>query len=308
MSDQTKHKQPVWIWLVVAAIAVVATFFFVRPARSLGVRFFDSLRIPKPQAATVDIGAAGPNGNRSLQQLMIQMISSTASESTNESDQPAASPAPASGLAGFAAQLPATRKDSPRLIVGGAHAIHLNIDRPRLAMMLDEAGEKNVVLPQELDQAAIAITMPRSIQAQYGNCPAPANTIQAQLQGPPPPTTDNSDCLVLMETPEAAISTPKGLNLEQVVEIGLQLSGMSPNQTKNFLNAIGWKASLSVALPRFMRSYETVEVQGVQAALLNTVSRRGPTYELIWAKNGMVYSMTGYGSASDAVGLANSVH
>jgi hypothetical protein len=51
-----------------------------------------------------------------------------------------------------------------------------------------------------------------------------------------------------------------------------------------------------------------VTVGGVQGMLVNTVGRRGPTYALIWAKDGMVYSLVGYGSAADAVPLASSIN
>jgi hypothetical protein len=40
--------------------------------------------------------------------------------------------------------------------------------------------------------------------------------------------------------------------------------------------------------------------------LMITGGRRGPTYELAWVGDGVVYTLTGYGSSADAVSLANS--
>ena len=103
------------------------------------------------------------------------------------------------------------------------------------------------------------------------------------------------------------MNAPAGLDIQQLVEIGLELSGMSPNQTQQFLKNVDWKSTLSLAMPRFMRSFETVQINGVQGVLVNTQGRRGPTYMLIWVRDGMAYSLTGYASASDATALANSL-
>jgi hypothetical protein len=82
---------------------------------------------------------------------------------------------------------------------------------------------------------------------------------------------------------------------------------MSPNQTQQFLKNVDWKSTLSLAMPRFMRSFETVQINGAQGVLVNTLGRRGPTYMLIWVRDGMAYSLTGYASATDAAALANSL-
>jgi hypothetical protein len=41
--------------------------------------------------------------------------------------------------------------------------------------------------------------------------------------------------------------------------------------------------------------------------LLTLAGRRGPGYTLIWAKNGMVYSLVGFGDSGEAVALADSL-
>ncbi len=133
-----------------------------------------------------------------------------------------------------------------------------------------------------------------------------ANTLQDQLQGPPPPSTDNSDCVVLIESPPTTAEVPAGLNMQQLVAIGLELSGMSPTQTQVFQRMFNWQSTLSMSMPRFMRSYDSVAVDGGPAMLLNTAGRRGPTYELFWTRDGIVFSLAGYGSSADAVPLANS--
>lgn len=68
-----------------------------------------------------------------------------------------------------------------------------------------------------------------------------------------------------------------------------------------------WKSTLILSVPRRLRSYEQVKVAGVRGTLLNLSGRRGLGYTLVWAKNGFVYSLTGYGDSGGAVGLADSL-
>lgn len=103
------------------------------------------------------------------------------------------------------------------------------------------------------------------------------------------------------------MSVPQGVDFAKLAEIALEVAGMTPAQAQQFLQTVNWKQTLGVSVPRFLRSYEAVKVNGVQGTLLNMAGRRGPTYTLVWAKNGMVYSLTGYGDSSKAVELADSL-
>lgn len=302
-------KRSGWIWKAIATIVVVAVLSFISPVRGLARKFFDSLRIPKPQAVSVDVAAfSGANGNRTLQQMISQMVSSKTNIAENEPDAAANNKEDATKLAGFSVKLPAARKDPPKTItVQGGHAVEMSVDRAKLQTIFDEAGRHDLVLPANLDGAPASLKTPRSVRAQYGNCPAPPSTISGQINGPPPPSSENSDCLIAMEGPTSMVSSPAGLDVQQLVEIGLELSGMSPNQTQQFLKTVDWKSALSLAMPRFMRSFEIVQINGTPGVLVNMLARRGPTYMLIWVRDGMAYSLTGYASASEATTLANSM-
>jgi len=113
---------------------------------------------------------------------------------------------------------------------------------------------------------------------------------------------------VFVESPSVAADVPSGLDMGPLIEIALELSGMTPVQAQAVPGTLDWKAALAVSLPRNLRSFEMKEVNGAQAMLLITAGRRGPTWELVWAKSGMVYTLTGYGNAGDAVPLAKSVN
>lgn len=297
--------------LIAAGVILVAALLaFTGPGNSLWQRFFSSLRIAKPQPVSVTIpGFSGPTPTHRLQDAIGGMIADTTSVTLDEADQPAATVERAGQLAGFTVHLPHVRADLPTLIVMGAHDIAMTVNRSQLRTIFREAGNASIVLPPSLNGKRVTIKTPRAVRAQYGHCPAPvANTLQGQIQGPPPPSTDNGDCVVLIESPPTSADLPPGLDMQQLVAIGLELSGMSPNQRQAFQKLFGWQSALSMSMPRFMRSYDSVTVNGTPGMLVNTAGRRGPTYELFWTDNGTVYSLAGYGSSANAVPLANSTH
>jgi hypothetical protein len=294
-------------WLAAVAVVFVAAAF-TSAGRRLSVRFFESLRIAKPaQVSTAAPAAAGPGGNRRLLELVGGMIAESLSASNDEPDRAVANTRSARQLGGFTAGLLAARPDTATLTVMGAHVIAVRVNRTRLATILAEAGEPGD-LPSSLEGATLRIRDARRVRAQYGHCPVPvANTLQNQLQGPPPTSPENADCVVLTQGPLPSIEAPEGLAIPTLVNIALELSGMSPVQSRAFQERLNWKAVLSVSIPRFLRSCDSVRVSGAPGMLLNTAGRRGPSYELIWANSGMVYTLTGYGSAAEAVPLAASV-
>lgn len=298
-----------WPTAAIVVLVIVAVLAFTGPGRGVWQGFFSSLRIEKPKPVSVTIpGMTGSASARRLEGAITGMIADTSSITLDEPDRPAATADAASQLAGFAARLPGKRTDPPTLIVTGARSVSMIVDRSQLQTIYREAGNAAIPVPSSVNGARVSITTSRGIRAQYGHCPIPvANTLQGQIQGPPPPSTDNGDCVVLTESHPASAEIPAGLDMQQLVAIGLELSGMSPVQRQAFQKMFNWQSALSIPMPRFMRSYDTVTVNGATAMLLNTVGRRGPTYELFWTNGGLVYSLAGYGSSADAVPLANSV-
>lgn len=304
-----KRWRPLIAGLV--AIAVAALFVSLPAGRGLLGRFFSSLRVQKVQAVNVDLSSfTDPNANPALHEMVAKMISDKVVVTKAEKNQPATNAATAAQLAGFPVQLLGNRKDEPKLVVTGEHDVDLTVDRSRLQAIFDEAGHPNLIVPQSLDGASVSVQIPRAVQIQYGNCPTPttaANAVASNVTGPSPSSTEFSDCVRLREGPSPTVNVPPGLDVQNLAEIGLEVAGMSPTQSRDFLNTIDWKATLNMTVPRFLRSYEGVKVNGVQGTLLTLAGRRGPGYTLIWAKNGTVYSLVGFGDSGEAVHLADSL-
>lgn len=307
MAADPSHKQSRFLALVLAVVAVIAVLAFSPFGRRIVGKFFSSLRVQKAQAVNINLSNfTGPSADPALHQMVTQMISDKVTVTVNQKSQTAADAAMASQLAGFHVQLLSARKDRPEIAVAGEHAFDITIDRARLQEILKEAGRSDLKVPESINGQTVAITIPRMVMARYGDCPRPPSAT-ANVATPPPNTMQYSNCLLLREGPSPTVNVPPGVDFEKVAEIALQVAGMTQSQARQFLQTVNWKQTLGVSIPRFMRSYEAVTVNGVQGTLLNTAGRRGPTYALVWAKKGMVYSLTGFGDSTDAVALANSL-
>jgi hypothetical protein len=299
------------IWRVLIVVVIVAGALSIPAVRNLAFKSLQSLRMQKVQAVNADFSPyIDANANPSLHQMVTQMISDKVKVETNEEDHSVNDAASARQMAGFNVILLSGRVDTPQMVVGGSHKIDVTVDRARLQAIATEAGHSDIVLPPSLDGATVAVEVPRSVQLQYGTCPTAANASQVvadNITGPTPTTTQFSDCVRLREGPTPVVSMPTALDVAGLAQIGLETAGMTPAQASDFLHTVDWKAVLTLSVPRSLRAYQTVKVAGTNGTLLSMAGRRGPGYALIWTKNGIVYSMTGFGDSSQAVGLADSL-
>jgi hypothetical protein len=302
-------KRSFWMGLVV--VAVVAGILSMPAGREVVQKALGSLRMQKVQAVNVNLSPfVDPNANPALHQMVSQMISDKVEVTVNESDQPAADASAATKLAGFPVRLLQVRKDAPKLVVGGEHALKMNVDRTRLQEIVKAAGHPEIVLPDALDNASVSVQIPHIVHLQYGNCPArttAAGAIAGQVIEKTPSATQYADCVRLSEGPTPIVNVPAGLDITKLAEIGLQVAGMTPSEAHEFFQTVDWKSTLTLSVPRQLRSYEQVKVGGVRGTLLTLSGRRGPGYTLIWADKGIAYSLTGYGDSSHAIEIADSL-
>jgi hypothetical protein len=298
-------------WAAFLSITVLAVILGTATGRDIAQRWLGYLRVQKAQAVNVDLTSfVDPNANPTLHQMVGQMISDKVNLTVSEDDQPVADPQAATQRAGFPVQLIAARKDTPQLVVSGQRAVTMTVDRARLQEIVKAAGHPEIVLPTSLDGASVSVQITRALHARYGTCPGPttaADAIAGQVVETPRSTGDFADCIRFSEGPSPVVNIPSGLDVTKLAEIGLQVTGMTPAQATDFFRIVDWKSTLTLSVPRQLRSYEQVQVAGVKGTLLTLGGRRGPGYTLVWAKNGMVFTLTGYGDSGHAVELADSV-
>jgi hypothetical protein len=310
LQEASRNKWQKFLPALIGAVIVAGIVGFPSGRELLG-RFFRSLRMQKVQAVNVNLSAfTDPNANPALHQMIAQMISDDVVVAANEPDQPAADAAAAKQLSGFDVSVISERKDPPKFVVTGRHAFDMTLNRDRLQTVFSQAGHPEISVPPALNGAPLKVEIPRAVEIQYGHCPTPASASQAlanNISGPPPSSTEYSDCLRLREGPNPIVNVPEGVDIQKLAEIGLETAGMNSGQAREFLHNVDWQSTLVMAVPRFLRSYEAVKVAGAKGTLLSMAGRRGPGYALIWAKNGTGYMLTGFGDASHAVDVADSV-
>ena len=298
--------QPRWV-VGAAVVLAIAVFIAIPGGRRLIGSFLGSLREPSVQTVNVNLASfVGPDANQTVQQMISQMISANVTTLASEKPQEVQTQAEASQLAGFPVQLLAVRHDVPQLSLSGRRELRILVDRARLQAILQEAGRRDLQVPAAIDGAAVTLQIPRMVRARYGNCPRPASAA-ANVATPPPNSTQYSDCLELVEGPLPQMSAPAGFDFAPLAQIGLEAAGMTAAQAREFLQHVHWQSLLGVPIPRSLRSYATVNVDGVQGTLFNMAARRGPSYALIWSKGNLVYSLVGFGDSTQAVTLANSL-
>ena len=305
-----KRWRPAWVTGMAATVLLASLAF--PAARGWAQRLLATLRVEKVQTVSLDLSSF--DGNQSLQQRLGKMISDKVVVTTDEKPRSAATSEAASQLAGFAVQLISARSDSPQFNVEGAQAFQMTIDRNRLQDIFDQSGRSDLILPANLDGATVAVQIPRSVELKYGNCSGNEGNESGDLDGVTTPHQGSAkqDCVFLLEAPSPVVHVPTDLNLQQLAETALELGGMTPAQARQFCQTVDWKSTLVLPIPRFVQSYDQVEVNGVQGTLIQVPGNRGrggkPCYVLIWVKNGMIYCLGGLGDSSKAVELASTLN
>lgn len=301
-----RRWRPAWAGL--ALLALIAAFFSIAPARSWAQRILAMLRVQKIAVVEIDTqGLPWLENHQEASQALGRFLSDNVVVTMNPGKlQTVAGAEQASQLAGFPVRLPAGRSDAPALQVSGELAFHMTVDRERLQGLLDEVGRPDLSLPASLDGATIAVHVPKGAFAKYGSCP------QGDQRGPltPQQMAELNSCVMLIQVPSPTVSVPPDLDIAQLAETGLQFAGMSAQEAHAFCQTVDWTSTLVVPVPVRDASYQIVQVDGVQGTLITTLQMgnwRPAAYTLLWIKNGLVYSLAGFGSADPAVPLADSL-
>jgi hypothetical protein len=285
-------------WGLAAAMAVAVLMAGSPSSRALAQKLLGLFRVKSVVVVPVDFDIYSEGKGKLLSQVLADSVTVT----KDEPARVAATKQDAAGTAGFTVRLPAMRQDAPQLTVEGEHAFNLTVKIDRVRATLDILGRPDLQPPPGLAGAKVVVDVPRAVRAAYGNCP------QAR-RGPPPAGGDFGDCIILVQAPTPTVVTLPDLNLSEIATLGLQLAGMTAEQAAQFSRTVDWTSTLAIPLPRGEGDYQSVQVNGAPATLIVMKSRekRPAGYMLIWIKDGIVYSVTGFGNPGLAVPLAESL-
>lgn len=293
-----------------AALAVLALTLIVSipSTRALAEQLLSLFRVQQVTVIPVDFtGMQQLAGNGALGKQVSELVSSSVTVTKDPGEAlTATDAADASQKAGFTVRLPQSDSAS-RISVMNASAFNFSIDRARAQALLDEAGRSDLSLPAALDGAVVDVTIPASVSASYGDCPAPGVADQTS-ERPGNFGRRYPDCLIFTQLPSPTVSAPAGVDVAQLAQIGLEFSGMNAEQAAAFTQSVDWTSTLVIPIPKNAATYQQVSVDGVTGTLIQRPADDAPQFVLLWVKDGVVYSIGGLGTASQkALDLANTL-
>jgi hypothetical protein len=300
----SSRLRPVWVGAAaVLALIVVLSFPNVR---ALASNFLGLFRVQNIQVIQIDPSRIGElNGGTALGQRIGEMFSDSF-KSIKEPGEPqeVADAAAASAAAGFNVRL-LDNGQTPAITVQGSSAFEFTVDRARMQAILDDGGF-DTQLPASLDGAPIKIEIPAGVAVAYGKCPQPSDQAETRTGTE---WRALSSCVILAQIPSPTITAPDDLDVPQLVEIGLQFIGMSEAEAKQVSSTVDFSTTLIIPIPRNAATVADVQVDGVKGTYLGRFADDGvpASYTVLWVKDGIVYALSGFGSQTEAVNLANSL-
>jgi hypothetical protein len=122
---------------------------------------------------------------------------------------------------------------------------------------------------------------------------------------------------VLLQSRVPSVELPPGLELAQLGELGLQMSGMSPAEARLFARTIDWRSTLLVPIPAAGGNFREVEVRGRKGLMVTGQPRiknpDGSTRPgrwrsvLLWADPDRVYAAAGPSHGPEILQMAESI-
>ena len=276
--------------------------------RALAGELLNLFRVQQVTVVPIDFtGLEQLTGDGALGNQFTELISDSV-DMQQEPGEPvqAASADEASELAGFTVRIPSGMTPS-QINVTSAAAFSMTLDRTKVQALLDEAGRSDLVLPTSVDGAEILVDIPASVSVAFGTCPKPGSEVSGNTEQS---TTERlyPDCVIFAQIPSPSINAPADLDIEALARIGLEFTGMSPEEAAEFTSTVNWTSTLLVPIPRNASSHEQVSVDGVTGTLIQRPSDDAPQFALLWVKDGIIYAICGLGSNSQQViEMANSL-
>ena len=165
-----------------------------------------------------------------------------------------------------------------------------------------------------MDGAQVSVNIPSSVSLAFGTCPEPSNDsdvareMKREKKGNGSPGRMYADCIILAQIPSPEVSAPASLDINKLAQIGLEFTGMTPEEAAQFTSTVDWTSTLVVPIPKNAASYQQVTVDGVTGTLIERPSDDAPQFALFWVKDGIIYTIGGLGSNSQrALEIANAL-
>ena len=287
-------------WGLAGAVVLVSIVIGVTPIRSWAQRVLAMLRVQKIAVVTIDPSVLTNSDSNSHPDKLISQFMADNVVVTMEAGKPSAVPdmMVAAQMAGYPIRTIGSLGAPQNIKVTGETAFQMTLNRDRVELLLEEIGRSDIRVPESANGALIAVHIPKTVIATYGNCPVQGNTT---------PNAEKNSCTYLIQAASPTVSVPPDLKMSEIAEAALELVGMSSAEAHSFCQTVDWSSTLVIPIPRGTSADETVAVDGVEGTLITEAAGQGTRYSLLWVKNGVIYSLVGAGGSSDALALAASL-
>jgi hypothetical protein len=290
-----------------ATLLILALVLAFPATRAMAGELLNLFRVQQVTVVPVDFtGLEQLTGDGALGNQFTQLISQSIVMDKKPGDPvEAASTEQASQMAGFNVRVPAGKTPS-QIYVTDSAAFRLEVDRTKAQALLNEAGRSDLVLPESVDGADISVKIPSSVSVGFGTCPKPGSS---EIVGEESSIASRyPDCVILVEIPSPTVNAPASLDIDELARIGLEFTGMSPEEAEKFTSTVNWTSTLVVPIPNNAVSNEQVTVDGVTGTLIQRSADDMPKFALLWVKDGIIYAISGRGANSaQAIEMANSL-
>ncbi|UCH58822.1 MAG: zf-HC2 domain-containing protein [Anaerolineales bacterium] len=291
------------VWAALGLIVILACALAFPQVRAAASNFLGLFRIQ--QFTVVQVNPDNlPEQLASSSQLEYLLAENVQVEGHGEG-QEVASAGEASQLAGIPVRLPASLESAKLSVQPGAR-VTFQVDLNKIRSVLTEIGLTDIELPDSLDGAAVTIDLPTVVTALSGDCETDVETARAHGYDPDSlnqPLLPKCTALVQMTSP--VVDAPADLDIAELGAAFLQVLGMTAEEAAHFSQNIDWATTLVVPIPYYGTSYQDVKVDGANGTLI--LQERASQYLLMWVKDGIVYALSGQGSADTALQIANSL-
>ena len=301
MWDNFKSLLPRPAWITLAVIALLVGSLAFAPARAIANTFLGLFRVE--QVRVVEISVQNMPGQLGSSSQFEYIMSNDVHIQERGEPQEVSSPEEASALAGIPIRLPTQIEGQETLEVLPGGDVTFNVDLEQIRTVLRDIGRADIELPDSLDGATVFVDIQAGVQAKYGECEFDLEEHLKSHQ-----TARGLDCTTFLQIPSPTVSAPPGLDIVQIGEAFLQVTGMSPEEAADFARSVDWTTTLIIPVPRYGSEHEEVQVDGVTGTLIQQYGyKMDDGYLLIWVKDGILYALSGPGDSTVALEIASSL-
>jgi hypothetical protein len=171
--------------------------------------------------------------------------------------------------------------------VVGERVVQITANAVRLQQVMDALGITDLSVPSGLDGQVVNVRVPPVVMVRYDHGTRRSRLFQARAP---------------------QVTLPTSVDLATLGEIGLRILGLSPNDARQFAQAIDWHSTLLVPIPPVVSSFRQVSINGRPGIVLqHEPAGQAPTSVVLWSTPDRVFALASIAGLEQVLAMAESV-